>query len=183
MSKYNSPSAAHKPAHGGYPGQIQESKVEGPLTKKYGAKHVAVLLTALIGVRSGLEDGALSTSRSLCSALGCALRSAGEDEYDFVGIRHYLYQSWPDFSGRPIYPVPGRGTDEEDEAVAEHWAVAYSDGEELDFDDGAELAAAYFNAVDDGVLHDGNYWVGAYGQKRKQLLQYMIDELIKEAIA
>lgn len=181
MANYNSPAAAHTAAHGGYPGQVQEPKAEGPLTQEFGAGRVSSLLSALVGVRASVEDGTHYTDVALCGLLEDALEDAGEKYSAFVGIRDYLYRKWPDFSGNVAYPVPGRGTDDEDEDVADHWMRRYSFGEELDFDDSGDVADAYYNSVDDGILHDNNFWVGAYGEKRKQLLQFMIDELTKEA--
>lgn len=180
MANYNSPAAAHKPAHGGYLGQVQEPKTEGPLTQEFGADKVSALLSALVSVRAGVEDCA-APDVALCSILEDTLEAHGENPYAFVDIRNYLYKKWPDFSGNATYPVPGRGTDEDDGTVSDHWMCRYSDGEELDFDDPATVADAYYNAVDDGILHDYDFWAGAYGEKRKQLLQFMIDELTKEA--
>lgn len=200
MANYNSPAAAHKPAHGGYPdpdaylyensalgkttgetAQVQQPKTGGPLTQEFGVTKVAALLAVLLGLRASVEDGTIRYYHALCWSLDDALEDAGEKPSAFVGIRDYLYRKWPDFSGSIAFPVPGRGTDDEDEAVADHWMRRYSDGEELDFDDPGDVADAYYNSVDDGILHDCNFWIGAYGEKRKQLLQFMIDELTKEA--
>ena len=183
MSNYNSPAAAHKPAHGGYPGQTPEPKAEGPLTQEFGADRVSALLSALLSVLAGVEDGTISTDTALCYNIEDVLEQHGENPYNFKDIRDYLYRKWPDFSGNSTYPVPGRGTDDEDEVVAEHWAARYSWGEELDFDNPSEVAEAYFNTVEDGVLHYEDFWTGAYGEKRKQLLQFMIDTLVKEGAA
>ena len=184
MSNYNSPAAARKPAHVGYPGQTPAPKAGGPLTRKFGGERVSALLSALMSVRADVEDETVRTKYGLCWQLDEALEDAGENPENLRELSNCLYRAWPDFSGDINYPVPGRGTDDEDEAVAGHWAsYYYNDGEALDFDYPPEVAEAYYNAVEDGVLHDENFWAGAYGEKRKQLLQFMIDTLVAEGAA
>ena len=103
-------------------------------------------------------------------------------ERDGVGeLRKQLFEEWPKYSGHACWPVPGHGTEEDDGLVYEY--VMGRCNEELDFDDQPRLAEMYFDAVKEGVLHNGNFWTGRYGYLRRELMQFMIDELQKEAIA
>lgn len=156
------------------------------LSEQHGAICVNVLLTCLLMARAEVEDGE-DLGQALCSKLDdCWSKSDTETHpLDAVNrLRRQLYREWPKFSGNETFPVPGRGTVEDEEIVAEVYLDRYTeDGEELDFDNQCKLADIYFNAVDDGDLHDGEYWTGRYGELRRELMQFMIDELQKEAIA
>jgi hypothetical protein len=149
------------------------------LSDRYGEICVNDLLGALLKSRAEVEDGD-GPVQSLCAKIESHSNSSSSG---VLTLSRQLFREWPKFSGCVTFPVPGRGTGEEDEIVAENYLSRYTvHGEELDFNNQIAVAYCYFNAVDDGKLHAGCLWTGLYGDLRRELMQFMIDELQKEAV-
>lgn len=155
------------------------------LSKVFDKAILSIMLESLLRVRAGIEEGHADESKAMCmltsdywcdNDVGLLQREA------LCRLRRYLYRSWPKFSGNSDFPVPGAGDKETDEIAAKAW-VRDRHGPDLDFGISSDVAEAYFDAVHGGGLNGGNMWAGAYGNLRRELLQFMIDELQKDTIA
>ncbi|UYA98628.1 hypothetical protein IVIADoCa4_8 [Xanthomonas phage vB_Xar_IVIA-DoCa4] len=164
------------------------------LPEKYGAAQVAFLLAGLVALRAEVENGFDGEAnphavddQGICwnvkeryidkteqfpadlLALHGHDHEATRDGLVVVWseLRDELFQSWPEFSGNRLYPVPGIG-------------VAYSYSED-DYGDKYELSDSEYSSVDAEETFDnaGNMWEGEYGEGRVRLLSYMIYQLTK----
>ncbi|UYA98943.1 hypothetical protein IVIADoCa9_7 [Xanthomonas phage vB_Xar_IVIA-DoCa9] len=156
------------------------------LTGIYGERAVALLLAADIAARADIDDEN-SLGEALCEKIADQLQDTRyRDDYtqDEVGaavdLRTQLYREWPEWSGCSTYPVPASG--EDDDMIDEYRSDNEMDT--VDWDDPDAAAAAYFDAVDECALYNGNmYDEGSeYGRSRRRLLTFLIDELTKESV-
>ena len=115
----------------------------------------------------------------------CSLLSAMDDlepssAVSWPAVDRYkteLMARWPESSGSGAYPV---SVPWENLTSVEIEELEYNDVYEEDGDDA--IAGVLFDLVDDGTLHDGNFWDKdtEYGKARWRLLDWMIEELEKE---
>lgn len=148
------------------------------LSEEYGAETVSALLSAMLLVREQVADG-VRPDQAICVRIWALDTFGGVRGLEAKTLLRHLYSVWPKFSGSRTYPVPGSG--EDDELVVEYYrdSVGFVPGPV----DSGYLAEMYFDAVDGGELHDGDFWAGRYGELRRELMQFVIDELQKGATA
>lgn len=156
------------------------------LTLVHGERVVALLLAAAIAARADIDDEN-NLGEALCEKIGDQLRELhyqGDYSVDECNaayeLRDQLYKEWPEWSRSETYPVPGP---EEDRDMIDE--VRYDNGRDaVDWSDNYDAAAAYFDAVDECALYNGNmYDEGSeYGRSRRRLLSFLIDELTKESV-
>ena len=115
----------------------------------------------------------------------CSLLSAMDDlepssavSWPAVGrYKTELMARWPESSGSRAYPVsvPWVNLTSVEIVALEVTGVYEEDGDDA-------IAGALFDLVNDGTLHDGNFWYkgSEYGKARWRLLDWMIEELEKE---
>lgn len=143
------------------------------LSEEYGAETLSALLSAMLVVREQVADGE-RPHQAICVRLWAL---GGMRGLKAETLLRHLYSVWPKFSGNSAFPVPGSG--EAPELVDEY----YGDDDAivplgLDL-----LAEMYYDAVDGGNLNGGDFWAGRYGELRRELMQFVIDELQKGATA
>ena len=156
------------------------------LTLVHGERVVALLLAAAIAVRADIDDEN-NLGEALCEKIGDQLRELryrddySEDEFHAAfELRGQLYMEWPEWSRSESYPVPGP---EEDRDMIDE-VRSDNDCEEVDWSDNYDAAAAYYDAVDEAWLYNGNMYDedSEYGRSRRRLLSFLIDELTKEGV-
>lgn len=156
------------------------------LTQAYGERAVALLLAAAIAARADVDDNH-NLREALCEKIGDHLRElhhrgdySGQELNAAFELRERLYREWPEWSGSSGYPVPAPEEDRDliDELREDNCLDA------VDWDDSYDSAAAYFDAVEDSWLYEGNMYDESsdYGLSRRRLLSFLIDELTKESV-
>lgn len=115
----------------------------------------------------------------------CSLLSAMDDlvlssAVSWPAVDRYktkLMARWPEYSGSGAYPVSVPWWD-----LTSVEIKALEDNDVYEEDGDGVIAGALFGLVDDGTLHDGNFWYkhSEYGKARWRLLDWMIEELEKE---
>lgn len=156
------------------------------LTLVYGERVVALLLAAAIAARADIDDEN-SLGEALCEKISdqmSDIRYRGDftsDEFTAaVDLRTQLYREWPEWSGCSTYPVPASG---EDRDMIDEYRYD-NNREAVDWDDPDRAAAAYYDAVEECALYNGNMYDedSEYGRSRRRLLSFLIDELTKESV-
>ncbi len=101
------------------------------------------------------EDSELRPSQGICGHLMDARQVVGTGFHSFDSILESIFEQWPEYSGNPVYPVPGTEDDEENMYLSEF------------YDDSAEYA---YEESDD-------VWEGTYGESRRALLTYIYESV------